>query len=222
MMIEQWLSAERVFQDDWLCYSRTGRTYYPDSSSETLLARHQILPSERSDIHKTFDTVDHTETWDLCPSRIERSRKVDDVVCPSGFDWPDVRCALLGDECKPEKRKARRAWIDKSHNILSELISEPTKTALIIERIAEALLPKNTEEFYQSAKLDSLPCLNAHIKETLRFYPGAPMVNRITILHHALEDRPTASPSPLKVIKEDLEFTLQELAVYKDSPNRKI
>ncbi|KAJ3710631.1 cytochrome P450, partial [Lentinula guzmanii] len=208
--------------------------------------------------------------------------------------------AVLGDTPEPDSKKhtAQKMWIEHSSNILSELISKPTKRALIIERLAEALLPKTllrimlhlpeerlkrlhrfsklNADFvneilvnYESKQLGcsaeddsdtttspknngsstsifsamvqineglsksqnkltlrqiasqgnslswalyelashpdwqervreeiiatlvlverqnvqshSLPCLNAHIKETLRFYPGVPMVNRITL-----------------------------------------
>ncbi|KAJ3993458.1 cytochrome P450 [Lentinula boryana] len=231
--------------------------------------------------------------------------------------------AVLGDTPDPESKKhtAQKMWIENSSNILSELISKPTKRALIIERLAEALLPKTLlrimlhlpeerlkrlhrfsklnadfvneilanhesnqlgcsgsgadddsdtttgqrsndsstsifsamvrineglsksqnkltlrqiasqipsmliagqdtvgnslswalyelashpdwqervreeiisharvsrdsecpEAFFRNEGLDGLPCLNAHIKETLRFYPGVPMVNRITL-----------------------------------------
>ncbi|KAJ3826921.1 hypothetical protein F5880DRAFT_1609786 [Lentinula raphanica] len=60
----------------------------------------------------------------------------------------------------------------------------------------------DTEEVVSSVKLDSLACLNAHIKEILRFYPGVPIVNRIILedMHITL-----AKPIPSKKGQDEIE-----------------
>ncbi|KAJ3982727.1 cytochrome P450 [Lentinula detonsa] len=68
---------------------------------------------------------------------------------------------------------------------LYELASHPDWQERVREEIiAHARFSGDTEcpqAFFRNEGLDGLPCLNAHIKETLRFYPGVPMVNRITL-----------------------------------------
>ncbi|KAJ3710665.1 hypothetical protein C8R42DRAFT_729109 [Lentinula raphanica] len=80
--------------------------------------------------------------------------------------------------------------------VFSEIASNPVWQELVREEIVglqDCLA--DTEEVVLSVKLDSLACLNAHIKETLRFYPGVPTVNRIILEEMHI---PLAKLIPLK------------------------